>query len=232
MKNGDTRLTLSDVSGPLKDLNEKLSGASGAYWLAGLKMFLRKENPWPTTAFTVWGEIDNLPWGSSEEFLRYVTEENLMFYINVIMATYEIEADVINLLKGRFINFYEGELSWKRDRLVVLSIHEMGFRNNFVDYEEICERAEWIGLKLCRQHTAFSILLEGKGKYFKDICVASEPIYDSPDHGKKFILLGQDHDHKRLSGILRRLEIPSKKHRWPDNLKFIFCWPEAPLVEY
>lgn len=42
----DTRLTLSDVRGPLTDLLEKLEGKDGEVWLRGLKKFLRKENPW------------------------------------------------------------------------------------------------------------------------------------------------------------------------------------------
>lgn len=46
MSTTDTRLPLSDVTGPVNDLLTKLAGDDGADWLKGLKKFLRKENPW------------------------------------------------------------------------------------------------------------------------------------------------------------------------------------------
>jgi len=38
---------LQQVSGPLKDLLEKLGGRDGRSWLSAFKRFLRKQNPWP-----------------------------------------------------------------------------------------------------------------------------------------------------------------------------------------
>lgn len=43
----DTRLTLSDVKGPFKDLLDKLGGEEGEEWLEALNKMLRKENSWP-----------------------------------------------------------------------------------------------------------------------------------------------------------------------------------------
>lgn len=62
-------LSLSDVQGPRDDLEQKLAGEDGAVWLAALKRFLRKENPWevaqsdpswvvvPPFAPTVWEQV-------------------------------------------------------------------------------------------------------------------------------------------------------------------------------
>lgn len=41
-----TRLALCDISGPLTDLVQKLSGEDGGQWLRALNKMLRKENPW------------------------------------------------------------------------------------------------------------------------------------------------------------------------------------------
>ncbi len=46
---------LAEVAGPLKDLAEKLGGEGGEHWLAALKRFLRKEDPW--LKFQVWKTI-------------------------------------------------------------------------------------------------------------------------------------------------------------------------------
>lgn len=45
----------SEWLGVLVDLLEKLAGSEGAKWLVALKLFLRKENPWPT--FPTWRAI-------------------------------------------------------------------------------------------------------------------------------------------------------------------------------
>lgn len=50
-------LPLSQVTGPVGDLFEKLAGSEGAEWLAGLKRFLRKENPWPEDPAEVTQEV-------------------------------------------------------------------------------------------------------------------------------------------------------------------------------
>lgn len=42
----DTRLALPKFRGPLDDLQQKLLSSDGDDWLAALKRFLRKENPW------------------------------------------------------------------------------------------------------------------------------------------------------------------------------------------
>ncbi len=54
---------LHEVCGPLGDLLQRLRGKHGEEWLTALKLFLRKENPWPTPCstiaidFKVWKEI-------------------------------------------------------------------------------------------------------------------------------------------------------------------------------
>lgn len=42
-------ITLADVAGLMKDLWENLTGPNAREWIDGLKKFLRKENPWPTS---------------------------------------------------------------------------------------------------------------------------------------------------------------------------------------
>lgn len=42
------RDALAEMAGPLKDFSEKLGGQNSEEWWAAFKMFLRKENPWPT----------------------------------------------------------------------------------------------------------------------------------------------------------------------------------------
>ena len=41
-----TQVPLCDVSGPVTDLIQKLSGKEGFQWLRALNRMLRKENPW------------------------------------------------------------------------------------------------------------------------------------------------------------------------------------------
>jgi hypothetical protein len=41
------KLPLSEIQGPRDDLEQRLAGDDGEKWLAALKRFLRKENPWP-----------------------------------------------------------------------------------------------------------------------------------------------------------------------------------------
>ena len=51
---------LQDVCGPLGDLIARLKGKHGEEWLAALKRFLRKENPWPVAPMSglkVWREV-------------------------------------------------------------------------------------------------------------------------------------------------------------------------------
>lgn len=49
----NARLALCDVRGPLKDLEDKLSGEDGKFWAAALKKMLRRENPWPEQIYVI-----------------------------------------------------------------------------------------------------------------------------------------------------------------------------------
>ena len=47
----NTQIALCDVRGLLDDLLKKLSGEDGGQWMAALKRFLRKEDPWEKPLF-------------------------------------------------------------------------------------------------------------------------------------------------------------------------------------
>ena len=48
------KVALCEARGPLNSLNDVLAGENGEEWLAALKRFLRKENPWVEPRDTLW----------------------------------------------------------------------------------------------------------------------------------------------------------------------------------
>ncbi len=61
----------SDVLGVLADLLQKLSGNDGALWLERLKLFLKGENPFSTTAQTVNAWADELISGTRRKLKKF-----------------------------------------------------------------------------------------------------------------------------------------------------------------
>jgi hypothetical protein len=116
----DTRLALCDVCGPLNDLTEKLSDVrKGTVWLAGLKRFLRKENPWENLSrrFSVWRTIKigtGIPTG--DDFSRILRAEEK-----------EVCEGVIEILRNADFTVVNREMELD---LVCLSAKDLGFSYN------------------------------------------------------------------------------------------------------
>jgi hypothetical protein len=228
----DSYLTLREVSESLGDLSEKLAGPNGAYWLTGLKMFLRKENPWPAKPFAIWGTIKIKPVANIGLITYNLKKKDEIFqgisYLDIPYHSFEVDAEVVALIKQNRFELYKGEEEKEREiKLTAVSAADLGFKNNYFSYEDLWARAEWVGLKLCPQETAFYIYNQKKGNDFKYLYVASEPISIN-DIGGKAILVGCDgvvHRDMRWAGLLRLSEISTKKENWPD-WKFLFCLPD------
>lgn len=54
------KTSVKDLHGPLMDFMDKLQRENGEEWFAGFKKFLRKENPWPSTASHSWREENGI----------------------------------------------------------------------------------------------------------------------------------------------------------------------------
>lgn len=67
-----SRLALCDVSGPLTDLLQKMSGEDGEQWNLALARFLRKENAWSAWRKVVLGEFK-----TTEDFLVAFEKESI-----------------------------------------------------------------------------------------------------------------------------------------------------------
>ncbi len=50
-------IPLSEIRGPVNDLQDKLAGADGQKWLAALKKMLRGDNSWPE--IPLWRKVSN-----------------------------------------------------------------------------------------------------------------------------------------------------------------------------
>jgi len=166
----DTRLTLSDVRGPLTDLLSKLEGKGGEVWLQGLKKFLRKENPWekPETFRTI--EIGTY---EDVESLRKDLEES-----GAQIGTWA--RDILN----------KTELSQSKQSLdlVVLSVKELGFPEG-AQYQDICKAAESRGLDRCPAEVGAQLRRQYQDQPEGEwLIVAMEPIRDSDGDPDLFVV--------------------------------------------
>jgi hypothetical protein len=158
------RLPLSEVRGPRDDLETRLAGADGEFWLQALKRFLRKEDPWVTPDFTVWKTIklgihDNL------DALRSVLKE----------ADCKVSDWAYDIIRPEFtLAREETEV-----KLIVISVAELGFPYG-ARRDQIYARAQEFGLALCPPEVGPQLRLQYSDQTEGEwLLIGMEPITDS-----------------------------------------------------
>lgn len=172
MSNMSNRIALCDISGPLTDLLQKLSGENGDKWQQGLTKFLRKENPWENVAapeLNVWKTI-KLGTGlkTADDFSRALKENGCKIG--------NWAKDIFN--KPEFPEFTVAPQETEVD-LVVVSVAELGFKEG-TTRQNICKRAHELGLALCLAEVGPQLRLQYQDQPKNEwILVAMDPITDS-----------------------------------------------------
>jgi len=164
-----TRLALCDVSGPLTDLFQKLSGEDGEQWLRALNKMLRKENPWE--AFPTWKTI-KLGTGpkTADDFRKSLA----------LAASGNRVSDWANDLLGKpeFANSVS-EKEVEVD-LVVLTTAQLTSKANGGTTAEVFAGAERLGLKKCSAEVGPRLRLQYQDQPLGEwLLIGMEPIRHS-----------------------------------------------------
>lgn len=164
----DTRLSLSDVRGPINDLLEKLEGKNGRTWLQELNKFLRKENPWETP----------------ETFI----ELEIGIYRSVETLREALKDDGVCITKGADDILGKTKLFRPKKilELIVISVKELGFLHG-AQREQIYEAAKNLDLGLCPAEVGPYLCLQYQDQ--PDLIVAMEPIPISNSGGNLFVFV-------------------------------------------
>jgi hypothetical protein len=199
-----TRLALCDVSGPLQDLFQKLSGSEGDNWLWALNRFLRKENPWEEPAFPVWKTIITG---------IYKTIGSLRWALNE--SGCEISQGADDLLNTLTLSSLELRLD-----LAAVSIEELGYPNNVgfgAGLLDIYMTAAGKGLFVCPAATApYLGLLKIPYEPHRWFVVASGIISNSVGAFRLFRV-----GYIGTSRVLDTIEV-SPRFIWESNTHFVF----------
>ncbi len=157
---------LRTVCGPLGDLNQKLSGPNGEEWLAALKRFLRKENPWDgAVAFPAWKTI-TLGTHKNVKDLRKALDQ----------SGYRLSGWASDILGKRVFQLAKEETEVN---LVKVSVKDLGFVKA-TTYQEICYKARELGLHLCPAEVGPALRLQYPDQPAGEwLTVAMEPITGS-----------------------------------------------------
>ncbi|MDP3991851.1 MAG: hypothetical protein Q8P66_03080 [Candidatus Colwellbacteria bacterium] len=157
---------LRTVCGPLGDLNQKLSGPNGEEWLAALKLFLRKENPWdgkPT--FPEWKTV-TLGTFKNVRPLKKALEK----------SGFQVSDWTSDILGKPAFNLATEKTEVN---LVRLSVAELGFPGS-VTLRKIYARAQKQGLNLCPAEVGPQLRLQYADQSHREwFTVAMEPIASS-----------------------------------------------------
>ncbi|MDD4995027.1 MAG: hypothetical protein PHW53_00940 [Patescibacteria group bacterium] len=199
----DTRLTLHEARGSLNDLNDKLAGKEGETWLAALKRFLRKENPWPVD-FPVWKTI-KLGTGlkTADDFCQALAAARVRVGSRA--------RDIMN--KPAFTAaIEETEVD-----LVAASVAELGFPEG-ATWTEINKRAKERGLALCPAEVGPQLRLQYPDQPMGERrLIAMEPITDS-DGDIRVFNVGHDDD----DGCWLGTDYDNPGHRCGAGYRWVF----------
>ncbi|MBP7770526.1 MAG: hypothetical protein KA066_01285 [Candidatus Pacebacteria bacterium] len=137
------QLTARDIHDPYSQLLVNLQGNDGRVWLDALKVFLRKENPWPKRAseYQVWKTVTT--GGRTTEVWHRVLKENK---IDV-----DMEIGDFDEVKMHSPKRFEADL-------VRLAVSELGFPSP-VFYRQAIKRATSLGFTLCSVEHALALRL-------------------------------------------------------------------------
>jgi hypothetical protein len=104
--------------------------------------------------------------------------------------------------------------------LVRVTVQELGFKND-ANYDQICKRAEELGLELCPPEVGPQLRLRYKNQPNGEwILVAMEPIVDSNGHPRVFLVECID------SKLWLNSDGRSPDSFWNATCQWIFCRPK------
>lgn len=205
------RLALCDVSGPLIDLIQKLSGENGEEWQNAITKMLRKVNPWEAPRTTT--DFPLPVWKT----LRLGTLRKPDLYHKLMSVCAAADwSDVKDIFSfGEFWVCHE-----ERDvDLVKLSVSQLDICGAPL-LENIYKRARELGLELCLPEVAPQILLQWwhllEGKY----CVVAMNPIKSSDGSPRIFCVGSG---ERTGRFIVRFGFPSTIFSTTDQ--FIFALP-------
>lgn len=202
-----THLALCDVRGLLADLNEKLSGENAGEWHAGLKKFLRKENPWEVPSvkqFPQFPVFKTLTLGGLHKSPKD-------YHKALESAGFRIGNYAGQVLKKISIARAETEVD-----LVLVTAAELGFKDG-ARRDAIYARAIELGLKLCPAEVALALRLADSEDPW--VVVGMKPVADSD--GNLFVFyVNADGNGWWLDCICG-----SPGDFWPGEVPWVFVRP-------
>ncbi len=167
-------LTLRNVSGPLSKLLENLSGTDGSQWATALERFLilgtqestlaRRPRPWQTVML---GAFNN-----GAEYIHELTNERL--------SMNEKAREMLDSLSCENVE--------KEVTLVRMSVGDLALPDG-VNYEQIFERAQALGLSACSQEVGPALRLQFRGQpRGEKLLIATQPFTDTSVSARLFEL--------------------------------------------
>jgi hypothetical protein len=167
-------ISLNDLKGVMKDLNQKLDSDDGKIWLTALKKFLRKENPWENITKTVVWKTIKLGTMEKEDLKRKLEIDG-----------HKLNGMSYELLAKSEISDKELEID-----LVKIKVSDLGYKGR-VPMSDLYNKARGLGYKLCSSEVGPQLRLlyteQPKGECFR---IAMEPIMASDGHPHIFTIEG------------------------------------------
>jgi len=162
-----SRLALCDVSGPLTDLLQKLSGEDGEQWMRATKKMLRRENPWE--GLSIWKTI-KLGTGlkTADDFRRSLKDNGNCIggWANDLLGKSEFENSVSK---------EEAEVD-----LVIFTTAQLTGKANGGTTAEVFAGAERLGLKKCSAEVGPQLRRQNADQPNGErLLIGMEPIRDS-----------------------------------------------------
>lgn len=204
---------LAEVAGPLKDLAEKLGGKEGEWWLAALKRFLRKEEPWPE--LSIWRTIK---FGTSpktaDEFLETVKAKG-----------YKVSVWANNLaLQPEFSRSLADVDPDQEYNLVRLTTAQIIGKKQVGTTAEVFDGAARLGLKKCSAWMGPKVReIYTNQPNGERIIIGMEPISDSEDCSSVFCVERED------SNLLLGCGCAASEPVWLPNSLWVFVVPASNL---
>jgi len=160
--------------GAVCDLLEKLCGVNAKEWFEALKRFLHKVRPWPMTQKTVWIGI-------------FPTVDAL--HSALLNAGCRISETADGILRKVIVAIVPRIVN-----LVVVSVAELGFPDG-ATLKQIYEAALERGFVLCPAEVGPQLRIQYLDQPMGEwLFVAMEPIADSNDYPRIFLVFGEDGD--------------------------------------
>lgn len=211
---------LRDISGPLKDFLDKLSGEDEEQWLRGFKRFLRKdENIWGIESANDLSIWKTLIVGTRKEILLPIFLEMIGREAIDVSWIFK-DNDFLAKIATRSTD-EEAEID-----LVLASVRDLGFRfslDRSVPFQNVYRGASVLGLQTCSPDI-FLYLLENTGKSsHMDFYIYMDPIDDFIFYMNR--LGGQYDDSSSKTSLYAISSRDLAFHKGSYDQKFLFVRP-------